>query len=298
MTTDAAGPPGRSVTADRDSKSEVQSHRMPVPSDDRVMVWGVPFVPWTMAQTVAAISGLIRAGRPSHFITANTHYVMLSDRDPALRAINDNAAFIVADGMPLVWASRLGASPLPERVAGSDLIFELSREAAAKGYRLFFLGGGAGVAEEAGRRLTALYPGLEVVGAVCPPFRPWTPEDDADLIDRIRAARPDVLITALAMPKADHWLTANLEKLEVPVVFNCGAAVDFAAGNVRRAPHLLRSMGLEWAFRLWLEPRRLMGRYLTNAWFVARMIAKDLRNGVRRKGQASSPPTGSSPRAE
>jgi UDP-N-acetyl-D-mannosaminuronic acid transferase (WecB/TagA/CpsF family) len=100
------------------------------------------------------------------------------------------------------------------------------------------------------------------------------------------------------MPKADYWLTANLEKLEVPVVFNCGAAVDFAAGNVRRAPHLLRSMGLEWAFRLWLEPRRLMGRYLTNAWFVARMIAKDLRNGVRRKDQASSPPTESSPRAE
>jgi N-acetylglucosaminyldiphosphoundecaprenol N-acetyl-beta-D-mannosaminyltransferase len=81
-------------------------------------------------------------------------------------------------------------------------------------------------------------------------------------------------------------------------MFNCGAAVDFAAGNVRRAPRLMRSTGLEWAYRLWLEPRRLIGRYLTNAWFVARMIANDLRNGVRRKGQASSLPPGSSPRAE
>ena len=298
MTTDAAGSPGRSVTSDRDSKSEIQSHRMTVSSDDRVMVWGVPFVPWTMSQTITAINDLIRAGRPSHFITANTHYVMLSENDSALRVINSNAAFIVADGMPIVWASRLGARPLPERVAGSDLIFELSEQAAANGYRLFLLGGGEGVAEEAGRRLTARYPGLQIVGAVCPPFGKWTPEDDADLIERIRAARPDVLITALAMPKADHWLTANLEKLEVPVVFNCGAAVDFAAGNVRRAPHLLRSMGLEWAFRLWLEPRRLIGRYLTNAWFVARMIANDLRNGVWRKGHASSLPPGSSPRAE
>ena len=287
MSTDAAGSPGSRVTADRGSESAAHSDGQPRESNDRITVWGVPFVPWTMAQTVAAISDLIRAGRPSHFITANTHYVMLSDRDPALRAINGNAAFVVADGMPIVWASRLGARPLPERVAGSDLIFELSREAAGKGYRLFFLGGGEGVAEEAGRRLTALYPGLQVVGAVCPPFGQWTPEDDAELIHGIRSARPDVLITALAMPKADYWLTANLDKLEVPVVFNCGAAVDFAAGNVRRAPRMLRSMGLEWAFRLWLEPRRLIGRYLSNAWFVARMIAKDLRNGVRRKDARS-----------
>jgi N-acetylglucosaminyldiphosphoundecaprenol N-acetyl-beta-D-mannosaminyltransferase len=289
MSTDTAGSPGRGDSADCGSESDVHSPSPPVSSDDRVMVWGVPFVPWTMAQTVAAIGDLIRAGRPSHFVTANTHYVMLSDRDPALRAINANAAFIVADGMPLVWASRYGGSPLPERVAGSDLLFELSREAAAKGYRLFFLGGGKDVAEEAGRRLTALYPGLQVVGAVCPPFGEWTTQDDADLIDRIRSARPDVLITALAMPKADHWLTGNLEKLEVPVVFNCGAAVDFAAGNVRRAPRLMQSTGLEWAFRLWLEPGRLMGRYLNNAWFIGRMVANDVRYGVRRNGQSSSP---------
>jgi N-acetylglucosaminyldiphosphoundecaprenol N-acetyl-beta-D-mannosaminyltransferase len=298
MSIDTARSRGPGDTADRDSESNDYSRGQPGESNDRVMVWGVPFVPWTMAQTVAAISDLIRAGRLSHFVTANTHYVMLSDRDPALRAINANAAFIVADGMPIVWASRSGATPLPERVAGSDLIFELSAEAAAKGYRLFLLGGGKGVAEEAGRRLTARYPGLQVVGAVCPPYGQWTPADDAELINRIRSARPDVLITALAMPKADYWLTANLEKLEVPVVFNCGAAVDFAAGSVRRAPRLLRSMGLEWAYRLWLEPRRLMGRYASNGWFVARMVANDLRNSVWRKGQASSLPPGSSPRAE
>jgi len=284
MSTDAAGSPGRGATADRGAESDGHPHRPPLESEDRVMVWGVPFVPWTMAQTIAAICDLIRSGGPSHFITANTHYVMLSDQDPALRVINKNAAFIVADGMPIVWASRLGPSPLPERVAGSDLIFELSREAAAKGYRIFLLGGGPGIAEEAGRRLTALYPRLQVVGAVCPPFGQWTPEDDANLLDQIRSARPDVLLTALAMPKADHWLTANLEKLEVPVVFNCGAAVDFAAGNVRRAPRVLRSTGLEWAFRLSLEPRRLTRRYMANAWFVARMLAKDLRNNIRRKG--------------
>jgi N-acetylglucosaminyldiphosphoundecaprenol N-acetyl-beta-D-mannosaminyltransferase len=297
MSIDAAKSRGPGDTADRDSESNDHSLGQPRASNDRVMVWGVPFVPWTMAQTVAAISDLIRAGRPSHFVTANTHYVMLSDRDPALRAINNDAVFIVADGMPIVWASRSGATPLPERVAGSDLIFELCAEAAANGYRLFLLGGGKGIAEEAGRKLTALYPGLQVVGAVCPPYGQWTPADDAELINRIRSARPDVLITALAMPKADYWLTANLEKLEVPVVFNCGAAVDFAAGSVRRAPRLLRSMGLEWAYRLWLEPRRLIGRYTSNGWFVARMVANDLSNGLRWKGRDSPPPPESSPQA-
>ena len=289
MSIDTAKSPGPGDTADRDLESNDHSHGQPRTSNDRVMVWGVPFVAWTMAQTVAEISDSIRARRPIHFVTANTHYVMLSDRDPALRAINSNAAFIVADGMPIVWASRWGAAPLPERVAGSDLIFELCAEAAAKGYRLFLLGGGKGIAEEAGRRLTARYPGLQVVGAVCPPFGEWTPADDTELINQIRAARPDVLITALAMPKADFWLTANREKLDVPVVFNCGAAVDFAAGNVRRAPRFMRSTGLEWAYRLWLEPRRLIGRYASNAWFVARMIAKDAKNGVQRKRPSSSP---------
>jgi N-acetylglucosaminyldiphosphoundecaprenol N-acetyl-beta-D-mannosaminyltransferase len=289
MSTDATGSPIPRVTADRDAEFEVHSPQLPVPSDDRVMVWGVPFVPWTMAQTMAAINDLIRAGRPSHFITANTHYVMLSDQDPALRAINSNATFIVADGMPIVWASRLGVRALPERVAGSDLIFELSEQAAAKGYRLFLLGGGPGVAEEAARRLIARYPGLQIVDAVCPPFGQWTPQDDAELIVRIRSARPDVLLTALAMPKADHWLAAHLEKLEVPVVFNCGAALDFVAGNVRRAPRLMQSTGMEWAYRLWLEPRRLMGRYIANAWFIARMFANDMKNGIRRKDASSSP---------
>ena len=288
MNTEAAGAPGQGVTADDSSETAVHSPDLSPESNDRVMVWGVPFVPWTMGQTMAAINDLIRAGRPSHFITANTHYVMLSEQDPALRAINSNVAFIVADGMPIVWASRSGARRLPERVAGSDLIFELSEQGAAKGYRLFLLGGGPGVAEEAARRLTARYPGLQIVDAVCPPFGQWTPQDDAELIDRIRLARPDVLLTALAMPKADHWLAAHLEKLEVPVVFNCGAAIDFVAGNVRRALRLMQSMGMEWAYRLWLEPRRLVRRYVANAWFIARMFAKDMSNGIRRKDVSSS----------
>ena len=241
---------------------------------ERVWVWGVPFAPITQAEAVDAVSALIRAGRPSFFITAPTHYAMLTEVLPDLRAINDRAAFIVADGAPLVWASRRLGTPLPERVAGSDLIFHLCAEAARQGFRIFLLGGDEGVADEAGRRLAEKYPGLQIVGTECPPFRQPTPEEEEAMIDRIRGARPDLLLVAFGQPKGERWIIRNIDRLGVPVSVQVGASLDFVAGRVRRAPRWMQKSGLEWAFRLSLEPRRLFGRYARNAWFVARMIVR------------------------
>jgi N-acetylglucosaminyldiphosphoundecaprenol N-acetyl-beta-D-mannosaminyltransferase len=243
---------------------------------DPVWVWGVPFTPLRLAEAVAAVGDLIAAGKPAYFITANTHYAMLTAQNPDLLSLNQQAAFIVADGAPLVWASRWQRSTLPERVAGSDLIFELCAKAAQEGYRVFFLGGAPGVAEEAARRLQALYPKLRVVGIECPPFRELTPEEQAALNSRIRSTCPDLLITAYTMPKGERWLAANLTAMEVPVGVNVGAAIDFAAGRVSRAPRWMQTAGLEWSFRLALEPRRLFTRYARNAWFIFRMVMRDL----------------------
>ena len=264
----------RRTTTECDSRLSRSPGLSQVGCPDRVSVWGVPFAPWTMGQTIAAIGELIRAGRPSHVIAANTHYAMLCEQDPELRAINSRVAFIVADGMPLVWASWFGNSPLPERVAGSDLLFEFSAEASLKGYRLFLMGGAEGVAEAAAKRLTELYPGLQVAGTASPPFRDWTAQEEADLIAAIRSARPDFLVTALTMPRGDRWLADNIEALGIPVVFNGGAAADFAAGRKPRAPRVLRRTGFEWAFRLWMEPRRLGQRYKQDLWFIARVVSK------------------------
>jgi len=236
-----------------------------------------------MAETVTAIGNLIAMGRPTFFITANTHYVMLTQQNPDLQVINTQAALILADGAPLVWASHCLGSPLPERVAGADLVFELSAEAARQGYRLFFMGGAAGVAEQAALRLSELYPGLQVVGTEAPPFRALTREEEAALIGRIRAARPHILLVAFGQPKGERWIYQHLEELGVPVSVQVGAALDFAAGRIRRAPRWMRNSGLEWAFRLVHEPRRLFGRYVRNAWFIARMVALDLRQSTGRK---------------
>ena len=243
---------------------------------DPVWVWGVPFTPLTLAQAVAAVGELIEAGEPTYFITANTHYAMLTAESPDLPSINQQAAFIVADGAPLVWASHWQRSPLPERVAGSDLIFELCAKAAQEGYRVFFLGGAPGVADQAAQRLKARYPELQVVGTECPPFRELTSEEQAELTARIRSACPALLIVAYTMPKGERWLAANLAAVGVPVGVNVGAAIDFAAGRVRRAPRWMQRAGLEWAFRLALEPRRLLTRYARNAWFILRMVMHNL----------------------
>ena len=170
---------------------------------DVVWLWGVPFASLTLAGTTTAIAELVEAGRPSLIITANTHYVMITEEHPELREINAAAALILADGALVVWASRWAGTPLPERVAGSDLIFELSRMAAARGYRLFFLGGAEGIADEAARRLAARYPGLQVVGTLCPPFGEWTPEEEQEIIGRIRSSGADILMTAFTMPRGE-----------------------------------------------------------------------------------------------
>ncbi len=246
---------------------------------DPIWVWQVPFSPLSMAETVQAIGAQIEASRPTYIITANTHYAMLTEQNPDLREINKGAALILADGAPLVWASRRLGSPLPERVAGSDLIFELSADAAKKGYRMFFLGGAEGVADLAAGRLRTLYPGIQIVGTECPSLNELTPNELAALIGRIRAARPHILLVAFGQPKGERWIHRHLEELGVPVSIQVGATLDFVAGRIRRAPRWMQVTGLEWAFRMGLEPRRLFGRYARNAWFIARMIARDVRQG-------------------
>jgi N-acetylglucosaminyldiphosphoundecaprenol N-acetyl-beta-D-mannosaminyltransferase len=261
---------------------------MPEAANDPVWVWGVPLARLTMAETVAAVGDLIKAGQPSYFITANTHYVMLTDNNPNLRTINSRAAFIVADGAPLIWASRWQGLSLPERVAGADLVFELSAQAAKKGHRLFFLGGAEGAAEEAALRLGGRYPGLQVVGTECPPFRDLNDDEHAAMIGRICSAHPDILFVAFGQPKGELWIDRHFEKLGVPVSVQVGAALEFAAGKVRRAPRWMQKIGLEWAFRLGLEPRRLFGRYARNAWFISRMIVHDLRRSATQRQTGSS----------
>jgi N-acetylglucosaminyldiphosphoundecaprenol N-acetyl-beta-D-mannosaminyltransferase len=246
---------------------------MPSPADeDVVCVWGLPLAPVTFDQTLDRIDGLIAAGRPAFFITANLNYAMLTDADDRLKRVNEKAAFLVADGMPLVWWSRLGPRPLPERVAGADLIYGMCERAARRGHRVYFLGAAPGVADEAATILRQRYPGLQVVGVECPPFRPLTEAEEAEQTARIRAARPDILIVAFGQPRGELWVADRVDRLGVPAAVQVGATLDFVAGRVRRSPRWMQKTGVEWTYRLAQEPRRLAGRYFGNLVFLLKAV--------------------------
>lgn len=250
-----------------------------------VVIWGLPLLPVTYDEALREVDRLIASGQPNYFITANLHYAMLSHSDARLADVNRGAAFLLADGMPMVWYSRLLRRRLPQRVAGSDLIYGLCRLARDRQYRVFFLGGAPGVADRAASRLVERYPGLQIAGIEVPPFRPATPEENQRLVERIRRAAPQILLVALGQPKGELWLAENSAALGVPACVQLGASFDFVAGSVRRAPPLLQRTGLEWCYRLLQEPRRMAPRYARNALFLLRAIASDvprlLQPGVR-----------------
>jgi N-acetylglucosaminyldiphosphoundecaprenol N-acetyl-beta-D-mannosaminyltransferase len=251
------------------------SRNIDVNESGPLCIWGLPLMPWTFAQALDEVEKLVHRGKPSFFITANLHYAMLSAQDARLRSVNRDAAFILADGMPLVWASRWKKNRLPERVTGADLVPALCQRAADKGYRLFLLGGAPGVASEAAAKLCQRFPGLQIVGTESPPFHELSPGEHAQMVDRVREARPHLLFAALGQPKGEVWLHANFQALGVPVCAQIGASLDFAAGRVPRAPRVLQKVGLEWVYRLYREPRRLFLRYLRNGLFISHRMACD-----------------------
>lgn len=241
-----------------------------------VSIWGLPLALVDTAKAVALVDQLIMRRQPAFFITANLHYAMLSCQDPRLAAVNRAAAFLLADGMPLVWYSRFLGRPLPERVAGADLIFLLCRRAAERGHRVFFLGGRPGVAADAAMRLSWMYPGLKIAGIEAPKLESLSAEEHRRLIERIREARPDLLFVAFGQPKGELWLWENAASLGVPACVQVGATFDFVAGHAPRAPRWMQRCGLEWLFRLASDPRRLGPRYVRNAWFLLRAVWRDV----------------------
>lgn len=237
-----------------------------------IWVWGLPLAPFTYQQTLDRVAELVTHRQPSFFITANLNYAMLCDRDVKLQALNDEADFIVADGMPLVWWSRLGKRRLPERVAGSDLIFGMCEQAATLGHRVYLLGAAPGIAQQAADQLIAKYPSIQIVGVECPPFRTLTAAEEQEQITRINTAKPDILFVAFGQPKGEYWIQERMNRLNVPVMVQVGASLDFVAGKVKRSPRWMQKTGLEWIYRLLQEPRRLVGRYVANIRFLLRAV--------------------------
>ena len=193
--------------------------------------------------------------------TVNAQFIRDAHTDQRLTDLIRNADLSVADGVPLVWASRVLGKPLPGRVNGTDLMVRLCEEAAVLGKSVYFLGGHPGSASLTAARLLKLYPELIIAGIDCPPFG-FTANPDLDLAvaERIQAAKPDIIFVALGAPKAEYWIQEHTH-LCAKVMIGVGGSFELVGGIIKRAPKLLQTLGCEWVWRLFMEPRRLWRRY-------------------------------------
>ena len=208
------------------------------------------------------ISAALR-GSGGWVATPNVDICRLATRHRDLANLLSSASLMVPDGMPLVWATRLRGDPLPERVTGSSLIYSLTKAAAQHDQSIYLLGGAPGVAQQAAEVLGKRYPGLVVAGTDAPVLGvPGQPDDVSAIRDRIAAAQPDIVFVGLGFPKQERLIAQLAPDFPSTWFICCGAAITFAAGAQRRAPDWMQRSGLEWAYRLFREPRRLVRRYL------------------------------------
>lgn len=252
---------------------------LPAVAIARIEIVGTPVDACTFAEAVERIvERAARGGPPSYVITPNAHHVVLLQESEEFRVAYRGAWLSLADGMSVVWASRLLGTPLPERVSGSDLLPALSKRMAGTGLSIFLLGGRPGSADRTAEVLQARYPGLEIAGTHCPPLGfEWNPEEMARIDEAIRAAKPDLLFVGLGAPKQELWMHRHVARLGVPVAMGVGGSFELEAGVLPRAPRWMRRAGVEWLFRLMVEPRRLWRRYaVSNPRFVALVLRQRL----------------------
>jgi N-acetylglucosaminyldiphosphoundecaprenol N-acetyl-beta-D-mannosaminyltransferase len=245
-----------------DESMKLEASALPAPLERRsYKVVGIRVDAVVMPAAIAQIQEWIAARvRGNYVAVTGMHGVSESLRDPSLRKIINDAGLIVPDGMPLVWLARWHGIPLERRVTGSDLLETFCRETGSQ-YRHFFYGGAPGVAEDLANKLHGRF-NIVIAGTYTPPFRPLTHQEEQEVSTLVKHTSPDILWVGLSTPKQERWMHAHRGTLGVPVMLGVGAAFDMHTGRLQRAPAWVQRIGLEWSYRLIVEPRRLWKRYL------------------------------------
>ena len=239
----------------------------------RVLVDGFPIDVDPHEQVLEIMDRAIRERSTGHYISiTNTETMDWCHRLAARGDYVRNADFSLCDGIGVVIAARCAGKRIT-RYNGPALHLDASRHGASRGWRHYYLGGTGGSAAEMARRFSARFPGMIVAGIHEPPFRPLTGAERAALIADIRASRPDIVWVGLGLPKQEAWIADLIDELQVPWMAGVGASFDFHSGRVRRAPPMLRAVGLEWVFMLALQPRLRTSRLWRSwAWMLGAIV--------------------------
>jgi N-acetylglucosaminyldiphosphoundecaprenol N-acetyl-beta-D-mannosaminyltransferase len=257
----------------------------------RMRLMGAPMDVVTEADAVQAIVDAAQAGRGHWTITANLDHIRRYRSEATAKGLIDDADLVVADGMPLIWASRLADDPLPERVSGSSMAWSICEAARARRQSVFLLGGDPGVAERAAQVFRDRYRGLEIAGTACPPVGFEHDERELTRIQRqVVEAAPHIVFVALGFPKQDLLIRSLRSSLPGASFLGVGISLSYATGDVSRPPSWLCNLGLEWAHRLCHEPtRRLARRYLVDGLpFAVRLMVSAARHRFRRGGAGAT----------
>ena len=235
----------------------------------RVNILGVGAMPLDLERALGTLEDWRMQGRRDYVCCVSVHGLVVAQRDPGIMRALNNAGMATEDGMPLVWWSRWAGFRNARRVCGPDLMAAVCAASVDLGRRHFFYGGSPRVLDALVSRLSERYPGIQVVGALSPPFRALTEAEDAADVAAINAAKPDYVWVGLGMPKQEAWMAAHVGRIDATALLGVGAAFDFLAGTTKRAPVWMQRNGVEWLFRFATEPRRLARRYvIDNALFL------------------------------
>src|SRR5258706_9086573 len=250
---------------------------MPSFIESRANILGVGVSPIRMADLLAACEQWIGERNPHYICVTNTHLVMMCQHDEELRRIHNEAGLCTPDGVPLFWLTRLMGHKNVERVCGPEIMLACFEHGLARGWRHFFYGAMPGVAEQLAARMQERFPGLQVAGTWCPPFRALTGEEDEQAVAMVKSSRADFFWMAIGPGAMERFMAEHVERMNVPVLAGVGAAFDFLSGNKPQAPKWIATLGMEWFFRPCTEPRRLFVRYLTNnPAFIYRVLLQAL----------------------
>jgi N-acetylglucosaminyldiphosphoundecaprenol N-acetyl-beta-D-mannosaminyltransferase len=242
-----------------------------------VVIIGVPVDVLSMDQALDRVEEFVaigrRTGRTHQVSTVNTDFIVNAVRDPETRFILQETDLAIPDGMPIVWGAKFLGVPMKDRVAGADMIPLLAERASERGYSMFFLGAGPGIAAEAAHILQSQNPGLRVAGVYSPSFTSIL-EMEHEVIQQIKETKPDILLVAFGNPKQEKWIAMHRYQLGVPVLIGIGGTLDFITGNTIRAPKWMQKNGLEWLHRLVKDPARLWRRYVLDTFVFGTFILR------------------------
>ncbi|MGP0047512.1 MAG: WecB/TagA/CpsF family glycosyltransferase [Solirubrobacteraceae bacterium] len=270
-------------------EGSIQAQLAPPPGPDTVDLLGVPLALTDYERALDWMDAMVGAGERGYVCVSNVHAVMASAEDPELREALLGSSANMPDGQPLVWAMNLLGHRLRARVYGPELMNRACARAARNGHRLYLYGGrNQGALVQLALNLRQRHPGVRIVGGFSPPHRPLTDKERRAVIDEINGSRADVVWVGIGVPKQEKWMAQMRPELEAPVLVGVGAAFDFHAGLVPQAPNWIQDAGLEWAYRLFQEPRRLWRRYARyNPRFVIAFGRQLVQHRRHRRGQGA-----------